>query len=332
MKTVFAALALLALPIVASGHHSRAEFTDEMREVEGVLTDVIWRNPHPALFLDVETEDGGTETWRIEGWSSPNGLERSGVTRDLFVVGERLAVAGLVSRSRQAILARNALLANGMEALMAPGAKPYWDAPEIGSAEQAAPRVVDAAAENRGIFRAWHPQGHIMMNLMRFSYGEEGLAGRADWGDVDNPIVRCEPPGMPVPLFHPQPMEFTDDGDTIDLHHGYFDTRRTVHLDESLIATDQPASALGFSQGRWEDERTLVVETTRINYPYFDFRGTLQSDEITITERFVLSDDQARLDYRVTISDPVALTETATAEWHFLALDRPYSAYECNVF
>jgi hypothetical protein len=332
MRALLAVLVFVLLPVVGSGHHSRAEFSDQMREIEGVLTEVIWRNPHPALFLAVETEDGTTENWRIEGWSSPSGLARMGVSGDLFVVGQRLTVAGLVSRSRQAILARNALLANGMEALMAPGATSRWDAPELGMAESAEPRVVDAAAENRGFFRVWHPQGNIMMNLRRFSYGDEALAARADWDPVDNPIVRCESPGMPVPLFHPQPILFGDDGSTLSLRHGYFDTLRTIHLDESLDAAAQASTPLGFSQGRWEDERTLIVETTRISYPYFDYSGTLQSDEIAITERYTLSEDQARLDYEVTITDAVALTEPASAAWHYLALDRPYTPYECNVF
>ena len=75
-----------------------------------------------------------------------------------------------------------------------------------------------------------------------------------------------------------------------------------------------------------------MIETTRVNYPYFDIGGTPQCDAITVTERYSLSDDQTRLDLTVTIDDPVALTEPATAEWHFLALDETFSVYECNVF
>jgi len=41
MRDIITAFSLLILPVIASGHHSRAEFTDEMREIEGVLTDVI---------------------------------------------------------------------------------------------------------------------------------------------------------------------------------------------------------------------------------------------------------------------------------------------------
>ncbi len=97
-------------------------------------------------------------------------------------------------------------------------------------------------------------------------------------------------------------------------------------------AVDPPPSRLGYSLGRWEDANTLVIETSNINYPYFHFDGTSQSDAITITERYSLSEDQTRLDLHLTIEDPATLVEPATADWHFLALDETFSVYECNAF
>lgn len=332
MRPAAATLSLLICPVIALGHHSRAEFADETMQIEGVLTKVIWQNPHTALFLDVEAADGQIETWRIEGWTGPAELERTGVTRDLFEIGERLVVVGKTSRVRKAILGTNVLLASGAEAILTSTVGRHWDGPQVGGASQPAPPLVDAAAEGSGIFRAWFPAGNPMMALRRFPFAQEAIAARDSRDPVDNPIVRCEQPGMPVPLFHPRPILFTQQGQDISLRHGYFDTQRTIHMDERLSAQDQPQSHLGFSKGHWENDRTLVIETTRVNYPYFDIDGTTQSDAIVITERYSLSDDQARLDFHVTIEDPLALAGTAVAEWHFLALDEPFSVYECNVF
>ena len=92
------------------------------------------------------------------------------------------------------------------------------------------------------------------------------------------------------------------------------------------------AHHLGFSRGRWEDERTLLVETTHIDYPYFDNRGTAQSEAIQMSERYTVSEDQTRLTLELRIEDPFALTEPAVAQWEFVALDEPFSVYECNVF
>ena len=332
MRRIATTLLVLFLPTIALGHHSRAEFSDETIEVEGVLTRVVWQNPHIAMFLDVETETGGVEIWRVEGWTNPAALVRSGVTPELFETGDRLVVAGRPSKIRNAVLATNTLLADGTEAVMAPRVEPRWDGPAIGGVSQPAPQMADATAESRGFFRAWYPSGNPMMMTRRFPYTEQAIAARADWDPIDNPIVRCEQPGMPFPFFHPRPILFSDAGQNIGLHHSYFDTRRTIHIEDGTSADDQPSSRLGFSKGAWEDERTLVIETTGIDYPYFDHSGTIQSDAIEFTERYTLSEDETRLDLHLTIDDPVAFTQTVTVEWHFLALEQPFSVYECNVF
>ncbi len=331
IKPIFIALAAIAVPTAVLGHHSRAEFSNETVEVSGVLTDVFWQNPHIALHLDVEGENGETESWRIEGWSRPAALESAGVTPDLFSVGDSLVVAGQPSRRRQALLATNVLFADGVEAVVAP-TEPYWDGPVIGTDAPPPAQVVDASAENQGFYRAWYPAGNLMMMMRSFTYTDAAIASRDAWDPIDNPIVRCEPPGLPVPFFHARPILFSQDDGNIGLHHSYMDVRRTVHLGADASTSDRSASRLGYSVGRWEDERTLVVETTGINYPYFHIDGTAQTDAINITERYSLSNDQTRLDYQLTIEDPATLTQPATIETHFLALDEPFEVYDCNVF
>jgi hypothetical protein len=331
MKRLVISLSALAIPTAAFSHHSRAEFSNETVEIAGVLTEVIWRNPHIALQVDVQSENGEIQSWRIEGWTRPAALVSAGVTPDLFTVGESVIVAGRQSRRREALLATNVLFSDGIEAVMAP-VDPHWDGPVIGTESPPPPQVAEAAAENRGFYRAWYPAGNPMMLMRSFSFTAAAISSRDAWDPIDNPIVRCEPPGLPVPFFHARPILFAEQGQTLSLHHSYLDTRRTVHMTADESAADGPASRLGHSTGRWEDERTLVVETSSINYPYFHIDGTAQTDAIKITERYVLSDDQARLDFRLTIEDPATLAQPATAEWHYLALDEPFSVYECNVF
>jgi hypothetical protein len=61
--------------------------------------------------------------------------------------------------------------------------------------------------------------------------------------------------------------------------------------------------------GRWADENTLLVETTRINFPYMNLGGIGQSKYVEIYERYVLSEDEKRLDYEVIIEDPGMIIE-----------------------
>ena len=65
----------------------------------------------------------------------------------------------------------------------------------------------------------------------------------------------------------------------------------------------------------------LVVETTRVNYPYFDREGTPQSDQVAFEERFTVvlaeGEEPARLDYRLTATDPVMFAEPLVIETAF---------------
>jgi len=74
------------------------------------------------------------------------------------------------------------------------------------------------------------------------------------------------------------------------------------------------------------------VTTTRINWPYFDNIGTPQSENVEMLETFTVSEDQARLDYRLTVTDPGTFTEPAVFERHWLALGEQIELYDCQVY
>ena len=59
----------------------------------------------------------------------------------------------------------------------------------------------------------------------------------------------------------------------------------------------------------------LVVDTTNIDWPYLDPRGTPQSNQASYRETFALAADGERLSYSITITDPVMLNEPYRLEW-----------------
>ena len=63
---VAACLLIGALPAVA--HHGRGATYDMKREIQlkGTVTEVLWRNPHIAIFMDVKDETGKVTKWAIE--------------------------------------------------------------------------------------------------------------------------------------------------------------------------------------------------------------------------------------------------------------------------
>ena len=55
----------------------------------------------------------------------------------------------------------------------------------------------------------------------------------------------------------------------------------------------------------------MVVATNWINWPYFDSRGTPQSQDVEIIERFALSDDEQSMNWEAIITDAENLAEPA---------------------
>jgi hypothetical protein len=108
-----------------------------------------------------------------------------------------------------------------------------------------------------------------------------------------------------------------------------YDTERLVHMNVAAAPADAPSSRFGYSLGRWDGEE-LVVTTSQIDWPFFDNAGTPQSTAVEIVERYRLSEDQARLSRRVTVTDATTFTTPATIESHWLALGHTIDRYDCR--
>jgi hypothetical protein len=105
-------------------------------------------------------------------------------------------------------------------------------------------------------------------------------------------------------------MEVRQRDDRIELRYAEWDGRRTIHLDAGRRPDDQPASAMGFSVGRFEGD-ALIVETSRVApnllgiFPAWFHHG----DQLRAVERYVRTPDGNRLEMVVTIQDPVSLRQ-----------------------
>ena len=82
------ALALTAGPTL--GHHSFAMFDrDNQIDLEGVMQEFRFANPHTFIYLAVKQDNGSTVTWSLEG-QSPSLLVREGWTSRTLKPGDEL--------------------------------------------------------------------------------------------------------------------------------------------------------------------------------------------------------------------------------------------------
>ena len=322
-------------------HHSRAEFSQEIQELEGELVSVRWANPHPVFSVIIANDAGEEELWHIQGFGTIYTLNRGGVSRDLFTPGERMTLAGLLSTRRDRVfLANNLLLENGNEIVLNGGAGPYWKEEHIGGRANWASTeedLVDAAAENRGLFRVWsNPnRGEGARNVassmsLHLPFNEAALTKRAAWDPLDDPDMQCMPKGMPVVMISPHPFTFSEEGSNIRIQGHEYSVERIIHMEDAEDPGQQPRSTVGYSVGRWEGD-TLVVETSRIIESNYFFFGHWLGDSVEVVERMTLSEDQRRLNYTSVITDSETFTEPARIERYWVALGEMPEPYECTV-
>ena len=93
MKVIIAGLALAAATLALTGsptlgHHSFAMFDrDNQIDLEGVVQEFRFTNPHTFIYLAVKQDDSSTVTWSLEG-QSPGLLVREGWTSRTLKTGD----------------------------------------------------------------------------------------------------------------------------------------------------------------------------------------------------------------------------------------------------
>jgi hypothetical protein len=335
-------LGLLLLPFAAVGHHSTAEYDRNIdMELEGEVVRVLWRNPHVRLTIKTLSDDGSEELWSLEA-ADLNGMDRRGIRRDLIQIGDAVKVAGNPSSRRDLNLSvSNILLPSGTELLVRGSRQPRWSTDYVGDGGW----TIDATetGEPDGIFRVWSPnERNVPAFVTNPPLTESARAAHEAYDPMlDDPALQCIPYGLPRAMTSAggvHPLEFIRRDEDILIRLELFDSARLIHMNVDSVPRDQPHSTFGYSVGHWEGE-SLVVETTRINWPYFDMnpfplQGIPQSEAVEFIERFTLSQDETQLVYDLQVSDPATFTETLSARSLIVWQWRPgveVEPFECVV-
>lgn len=330
----------LILSMTASAHHGANNnpalyLAENLIELDGEISGILWRNPHPRLMMTVIGEEGEEAEWELEFSGSVNGYVGDGINADFWRVGDPVRAAGVVSRrDPTSIGLLHLLLPSGEEMVSGNNRELRWSADRFvppqnndQARDPAAIAAAEAAAD--GIFRVWgsrtsgrpHPEEYAGLLT---EHGRELAA--TYYGPTDNPELECRT-GIPTHMFDPTPMEITDGGDRIHIETLEYNVKRVVYLTDDR--PEPTPSNVGYAVGRWEGD-TLIVETTHIDWPYFDPYGTPQSDQMSYVETFRVADDDSRLDYTIVATDPVMFAEPVHLEraWRWQPWRQMYE-FEC---
>ena len=340
VNKLFCLVSALVSPVLLAHHGAVTNpvlyHAENLIELEGEMTEVLWRNPHVRGRLTVVDDAGEEAVWEVEMGPGPRGMDQRGLAEEDFI--GRVRVAGFVSRrGTNSIGTINVLLPSGVEFVQG-NRELRWSNETV---TQTGPAVDPAleAEERRtahSIFRTWTktpgrgPEQDALADS-RDWLNDRGREVNALYDPIeDNAEVSECRQGMPDYMFDPVPIRIADEGDRITFESLEYNGRRTIYMDTATRPEPEP-SPVGYSTGRWAGE-TLVVTTTHLDFPYWSEFGLPQSNEAIILERFTPSEDGNDLEYSLTVFDPVMFTRPFTVEDNrFWAPGREMPPYDCAV-
>jgi hypothetical protein len=304
----------------AVAHHSASQFDpNKYVTVEGTVRDYKWGNPHLYLTVEVTDAAGKKSLQLIEGAPVAQLLSR-GVTRDLLHPGDRVSVRANPHRNgaSYAVLGYELTTADGKRYPLT-----------VASLKALGPGTAVAA----GVAGTWVPQPEGFRTLQAAVQGwpktEQARKVMASSGPalIANRL-KCIPQGAPFLMSLSVPIAIAVNEDTVVLDIDFGDgTRRVVHLGAAHPAGLKP-TFLGHSVGRWEGT-TLIIDTTGFEpHPDGLGYGVPSSNAKHTVERLALSSDRKRIEYDITVEDPVYLTAASKFRtlWDYRPEQKPSNA------
>lgn len=147
--------------------------------------------------------------------------------------------------------------------------------------------------------------------------------------------IRCLPMGFPGYYYRPRPFEIFQLSDRVLMLFEVDNFWRIIHLDGREFPEVPLHTWNGTSIGHYEGD-TLVVETRHVlgwesetNQRWLDRLGHPFSDEFVLIERIRRIDDD-NMEIEVTITDPVAYSETVSGTLTFGTKSYELAEFICN--
>ena len=242
----FAGLFVLGITLSiapAHAHHSfAATFTEDIIVVEGVVERLKFSNPHVIVYFNVTGENGEVTQWLGEGTSATT-YRRNGWNEDTLVAGEYIRITGASTRNGSPMVS---MVEDGSVEFIDPDSGLVVGAPGGEDLERSGvfDKPLQLANGLPNISGAWTGEatgrvGRPILHVPPLPFNEIGAALQAQFDPVNDPQVRCEPPGLVRQAgFTPHPVRIEQNDDFVVISYEEYAGMRTIYFDDrDLVVT-----------------------------------------------------------------------------------------------
>jgi hypothetical protein len=164
----------------------------------------------------------------------------------------------------------------------------------------------------------------------RYDAAKPGYGPKAQPGGND-PILECDPAGIPRILFYPQAHEIVQLPDRMFMFFEREHAWRQIWTDGRAHPKEPEPNWMGDSIGKWEGD-TFVVDTVGFNdRSWVDFYGDPHSEDMHLVERYKRVDHDT-LTMQLIIDDPKAYTKTWVGDTKIYSLLKGKDAFMEELF
>ena len=332
---------LCAISVSLMAHHGTNGQFDSSKtiEINGVVTDVAYVNPHAYVYLDVIDKTGNKVNWNCE-LRSASVLNRSGWKKEMFATGTKVEIVGVAARRDPAGCYVETISFNGSKPiarydqieknqLQPESARPQltpWGVPYLGGDWAATQNLIGAISGPNAMEMG--PRGGRGSGVKLTEAGQAARDKNYDASDKFTGRLDCKPRDFFRDwTFDQIPNGIYQEEDKIVLKYGFMSTVRTIHLDMDEHPDNIKPSWAGHSIGQWEDD-VLIVETVGFTSVVSD--RLTRSEQYQTTERFVLDYENGSLTRTYEAKDPVFWQGTQSGEDVVFLSDYHYEDYNCD--
>jgi hypothetical protein len=164
----------------------------------------------------------------------------------------------------------------------------------------------------------------------KYDEAKPGYGPKAQAGGND-PILKCDPTGIPRLLFFPQPFEIFAAPERVFMFFERDHAWRQIWTDGRGHPKDLEPTWMGDSIGKWDGD-TFVVDTVGFNdKSWLDFYGDPHSEGMHLIERYRRVDHD-NMTLQLIVEDPKAYTATWTGDTKTYRLLKGKKAYMEELF